>query len=222
MRFAVDTGGTFTDLVIEDNSGRLRMFKTPTTPRDPVEGILEAVRVAAESMSMTAGELLGRAELFIHGTTHATNAVITGNTARTAFLTTKGHPDILLFREGGRIEPFNSSVQFPKPYIPRALTFEIPERINSDGTVIEPLDEEAVLEIIGRLKKLAVESVAVCLLWSTVNPDHENRVGDLLRKNLPEVPFSLSHLLNPILREYRRASSACIDRIPGPTPDAYF
>jgi N-methylhydantoinase A len=211
MRFAVDTGGTFTDLVIEDNSGRLRMFKTPTTPRDPVEGILEAVRVAAESMSMTAGELLGRAELFIHGTTHATNAVITGNTARTAFLTTKGHPDILLFREGGRIEPFNSSVQFPKPYIPRALTFEIPERINSDGTVIEPLDEEAVLEIIGRLKKLAVESVAVCLLWSTVNPDHENRVGDLLRKNLPEVPFSLSHLLNPILREYRRASSACID-----------
>lgn len=222
MRFAVDTGGTFTDLVIEDDSGRLHMFKVPTTPHDPVEGILDAVLTAAEGMSMAPKDLLSRAELFIHGTTHATNAIITGNTAKTAFLTTKGHPDILVFREGGRLEPFNFAVPFPKPYIPRALTFEVPERISSDGKVIEPLDEEAVVNIIRRLKELEVESVAVCLLWSTVNPAHENRVGELLKEHFPNVPYTLSHVLNPILREYRRASSACMDASLKPLMSRYL
>lgn len=222
MRFAVDTGGTFTDLVFEDESGSLHMFKAPTTPHDPVEGILDAVRTAAESMSVTTEELLGRGELFIHGTTHATNAIITGNTAKTAFLTTKGHRDMLVIREGGRLEPFNFTVPFPKPYIPRALTFEVPERISWEGKVIEPLDEGAVVDTILRLKELKVESVAVCLLWSTVNPAHENRVGELLEEHLPDVPHTLSHVLNPILREYRRASSACLDASLKPLMSRYL
>jgi len=222
MRFAVDTGGTFTDLVFEDDSGSLHMFKAPTTPHDPVEGILDAVRAAAESMSVTTEELLGRGELFIHGTTHASNAIITGNTARTAFLTTKGHRDILVIREGGRLEPFNFAVPFPRPYIPRALTFEVPERISWEGRVIEPLDEGAVVDIILGLKKLKVEAVAVCLLWSTVNPAHEDRVGKLLEEYLPDVPHTLSHVLNPILREYRRASSACLDASLKPLMSRYL
>ena len=222
MRFAVDTGGTFTDLVFEDDSGSLHMFKAPTTPHDPVEGILDAVRIAAESMSMTTEELLGRGDLFIHGTTHATNAIVTGNTAKTAFLTTKGHPDILVIREGGRLEPFNFSVPFPEPYIPRALTFEVPERISCDGKVIEPLDEGAVVNIIHRLRELKIEAVAVCLLWSTVNPAHENRIGQLLEKHLPGVPFTVSNVLNPILREYRRASSACFDASLKPLMSRYL
>lgn len=211
MRLAVDTGGTFTDLVLENDSGELRMFKSPTTPHDPVEGILNAVVSAAESLSLGVEELLGRSEMFIHGTTHAINAVITGNTARTALIATKGHRDVLVLREGGRIEPFNMSVPFPKPYIPRALTFEAPERIASDGRVLEELDEGAIKEIISRLKELQVEAVAVCLLWSTVNPVHELRIGELLSRHLPGAPFTLSHVLNPILREYRRASSTAID-----------
>ena len=157
MRFAVDTGGTFTDLVIEDDAGGLRMFKAPTTPQDPVEGILDTIRAAAESLSMTPEALLSSGDHFIHGTTHAINAIITGNTAKTAFLTTKGHPDILVLREGGRLQPFNFSVSFPKPYISRALTFEIPERISADGEVIEPLDEVAAVDIIHRLRELKVE-----------------------------------------------------------------
>jgi len=222
MRFAVDTGGTFTDLVFEDDSGNLHMFKAQTTPHDPVEGILAAVQTAAESMSISTEELLGRGELFIHGTTHAVNAIITGSTARTAFLTTKGHGDMLVLREGGRLEPFNFSIPFPKPYIPRALTFEVPERIGSDGTVIEPLDEEAVCDIIRRLRDLRVEAAAVCLLWATVNPAHENRIGELLEEHLPNVPYTLSHVLNPILREYRRASSACIDASLKPLMSRYL
>ncbi|MEE9257771.1 MAG: hydantoinase/oxoprolinase family protein [bacterium] len=222
MRFAVDTGGTFTDLVLEDDSGRLHMFKVPTTPQDPVEGILGAVAAAAGGLSLSTEDLLSRGDLFIHGTTHATNAIVTGNTARTAFLTTRGHPDILVLREGGRIEPFNFLVPFPKPYIPRALTFEVPERIGSDGTVYETLDEEAVVGTIGELRKKRVDSVAVCLLWSTVNPVHENRVGQLLAHHLPDVPYTLSHVLNPVLREYRRASSACIDASLKPLMSRYI
>lgn len=222
MRFAVDTGGTFTDLVMEDDRGVLHMFKAATTPDDPVQGILDVVSTAAESFSLSTEALLSQGDLFIHGTTHAINAIITGGTARTAFLTTKGHPDVLVLREGGRIEPFNFLVPFPKPYIPRALTFEVPERISSEGGVVQPLDEAGALSIIDFLRELKVESVGVCLLWSTVNPAHENRVAELLEKHLPGVPYTLSHVLNPILREYRRASSACIDASLKPLMNRYL
>lgn len=222
MRFAVDTGGTFTDLVLEDARGRVHMFKAPTTPADPVEGILAAVQAAAAGLGTTARDLLRQGELFIHGTTHAINAIITGSTARTAFLTTQGHRDILVIREGGRIEPFNFLVPFPKPYIPRALTFEIPERISSAGEILAPLDETATVKVIQTLRDRNVESVAVCLLWSTVNACHEDRVGQLLEKHLPGVPYTLSHALNPILREYRRASSACIDASLKPLMSRYL
>jgi N-methylhydantoinase A len=222
VRFAVDTGGTFTDLVLEDDRGRVRMFKAPTTPADPVTGIMDAVGIAAESMARSVEDLLAAGAMFIHGTTHAINAVITGNTARTAFLTTAGHPDVLVFREGGRIEPFNFAVPFPEPYVPRALTFEVPERIAADGQVVEALDEPATVQLIGELAERDVESVAVCLLWSTVNPAHELRIAELLEEHLPRVPFTLSHVLNPILREYRRASSTAIDASLKPLMSAYL
>ena len=141
MRLAVDTGGTFTDLMVEDNRGDLYMFKASTTPSDPVEGILNAVNKAADYLSMSLEDFLKAADVFIHGTTHAINAVITGNTAKTAFLTTQGHKEILFLREGGRIEPINYNVPFPKPYVPRALTFEIPERISASGEILQELNE---------------------------------------------------------------------------------
>src|SRR4051812_45515672 len=101
MRFAVDTGGTFTDLVVEHGT-QLSLFKAPTTPANPVDGVLDVLSIAAEAFGDTRRALLGRGEFFVHGTTTATNAIITGRTARTAFLTTAGHPDILVLREGGR------------------------------------------------------------------------------------------------------------------------
>ena len=143
--------------------------------------------------------------------TRAINAVLTRSTARTAFLTTEGHRDILLFREGGRIEIFNFSVEYPDPYVPRALTFEVPERIAYDGTIVTPLDETSLTPIFSELRDQAVEAVGICLLWSTVNPVHEQRIGELLERHLPGIEYTLSHAVNPTLREYRRASSACID-----------
>ena len=211
MKFACDTGGTFTDLIVEDDDGVLTMYKAATTPKDPVKGVLDALNHAAEYRGENLKTLLSAGSMLIHGTTHAINAIITGNTAKTAFLTTWGHPDILVLREAGRIEPFNFHIPYPAPYVPRALTFEIPERIGSAGEVMLPLDEAAAIDIIKKLKKLKVESVAVCFLWSIAEPDHELRIGALLDKHLPGVPYTLSHRLNPALREYRRASSTAID-----------
>lgn len=210
MRLACDTGGTFTDLVVEAD-GELRMYKASTVPHNPAEGVLNALTLAAEDVGLPRHEFLRRAGTFIHGTTRAINAILTGGTARTAFLTTVGHPDILVIREGGRIEPFNFTVPYPEPYVPRALTFEIPERIGAGGEVVTPLDEAATRAVIERLADKNIEAVGVCLLWSIANPVHERRVGELLTELLPGVPYTLSHQLNPALREYRRASSTCID-----------
>ena len=211
MRLSVDVGGTFTDLVLEAGDGTFRLFKAPTRPEDPVLGCLDVLQRAADADGRDRAALLGECELFLHGTTQATNAVLTGRTARTAFLTTEGHPDIFLLREGGRVDPFDNTVPFPDPLVPRRLTFEIPERVRADGVVHKPLDEHAVLAVIEQLRAAEVEAVGVCLIWSIVNPDHEERIGTLLEARLPGVPYTLSHRLNPSLREYRRASSACID-----------
>ncbi|MSP82466.1 MAG: hydantoinase/oxoprolinase family protein [Alphaproteobacteria bacterium] len=221
MRIACDVGGTFTDLLVEDGA-RLRMYKASTTPRDPADGVLAALDLAARDVGEDRAAFLGRAHTFIHGTTRAINAILTGAVARTALLTTAGHRDVLVIREGGRIEPFNFRVPYPDPYVPRALTFGIPERIDATGRVLRPLDVDAARAAIERLAELAVEAVAVCLLWSIANPAHEERLGELLAAHLPGVPVTLSHRLNPTVREYRRAVSACLDASLKPLMQTYL
>jgi N-methylhydantoinase A len=176
------------------------MFKAPTQPADPVAGVLEAMRAAAHASRVSLAEYLARGDILVHGTTHAINAIVTGRTARTAFLTTAGHPDTLVFREGGRQDAFNFTVPYPAPFIPKALTFEIPERILSNGSVYAPLDESAAIGVLRRIAALRLESVAVCLLWSVVNPAHELALGGLIERLLPGVPFTLSHRINPSIR----------------------
>ena len=221
MRLAIDTGGTFTDLVIEDDSG-VHVHKAPTTPDDPVRGILDVLRIAAESRGVGLEEFLALGEILVHGTTRAVNAIITGATARTAFLTTAGHPDVLVFREGGRTRPFDHTRPYPEPYVPRALTFEVPERVGSEGEIVRGLDEDRTRELLRRVGQAGAESIGVCLLWSTVNPVHELRVGELIVEELPGVPYTLSHALNPSLREYRRASSTVIDASLKPVMTEYL
>jgi N-methylhydantoinase A len=221
MRLAADTGGTFTDLVVEAGES-VRLYKAATTPHEPADGILDAIGLAARDARRPIDAFLAETEVFIHGTTRAINAILTSTTARTALLTTRGHPDMLLLREGGRTEPFNWSYGYPDPYIPRALTFEIPERVGSQGEVVQPLDEAATVEVLAKVADAGVESVAVCLLWSIANPLHELALGELLERYLPDVPYTLSHTLNPTLREYRRASSAAIDASLKPLMTSYL
>src|ERR1700730_1666703 len=113
MRVSADVGGTFTDLVAETAAGQFRLFKTPTTPHDPTIGVFDALTLAATGYGSSLKQFLAGIDMLIHATTLATNAVLANRTARTALLTTAGHPDILLFREGGRREPFNNKVPFP-------------------------------------------------------------------------------------------------------------
>ncbi|RNL63354.1 hydantoinase/oxoprolinase family protein [Nocardioides marmoriginsengisoli] len=221
MRMSVDIGGTFTDLVVEDGTG-LSLYKAPTVPSDPVQGILDVLGTAATARDVPLAELLGKVGAFVHATTRGLNAVLTGNAARTAFLTTAGHPDVLLLREGGRQDAFDFTVPFPEPYVPRALTFEVTERITSTGEVLTALDLDALERTCDQLVAADVEAIAVCLLWSTVNPEHELAVGEVLDRRLPGVPHTLSHALNPSLREYRRASSAAIDASLKPLMSDYF
>ena len=211
MRMACDTGGTFTDLVVEHDDGMLQMFKAPTTPQDAVRGVIDAIELAAEHAGLPLTDYLQNVDTFIHGTTHAINAIITGRTAKTALLATRGHKDMLVLREGGRADPFDMTTPYPDPYVPRSLSFEVAERIGAGGRVLTPLDEIALLATIEELKRREVAAVAVCLLWSIANPAHELRVGELLEKHLPGVPYTLSHQLNPTLREYRRASATSLD-----------
>lgn len=211
MRLATDTGGTFTDLVVEDDDGSITLYKAPTVPTDPVAGVLDALTIAADARGLTLAHLLAQSSTFIHGTTHALNAIITGKAAQTALIVTEGHRDILLFREGGRTDPFNHKMAYPKPYVPRATTFEVRERVLASGEILLPLEDAEVVDILHRIGEAGVEAVAVALLWSTMHPEHERRIGRLLEEHLPGIPYSLSHAVNATLREFRRASSAAID-----------
>ena len=223
LTLAADTGGTFTDLVVNSAGGAARLYKRPTTPSDPVVGLFDTLGAAAADLNSSVTDLLERTDLFVFGTTLATNAIVTSSTARTALLVTEGHPDILLLREGGgRRTLFDYSQEYPEPYIPRALTFEIRERLSASGAALTALDEQQVLEVMARLREAGVEAVAVCLLWSMINNEHETRIGALLEQELPGIPYTLSSRLNPSVREYRRASSTAIDASLKPLMSRFF
>ena len=130
-RVSVDTGGTFTDVVVGDERQIISIGKALTTVDRISDGIFNALGVAAQPLQLTVNSLLASTNLFIYASTHATNAIIERKTARTALLVTEGFPDILVLREGGKLDPFRLQVPFPEPYVPRRLTFEIRERVDS-------------------------------------------------------------------------------------------
>lgn len=210
-RISIDTGGTFTDAVVASADGILAIGKAPTDAERTFVGVELAIDDAAAQLGRTRADLLAATDVFIYGTTRATNAIITGVTARTALLVTAGFPDILVYRQGGKFNPHQLDVDYPAPYVPRRLTFEVQERIDAEGGVVIPLDEAALAAVLDELARTEVEAVAVCLLWSVNNPRHERRVGELIAARLPGLPYTLSHELNPIIREYPRASSTAID-----------
>ena len=210
-RIGIDTGGTFTDVVVGDSSGILSVGKALTTRERISRGILEGLGVAAAPLGLDAGTLLAQTAVFIYGSTRATNAILEGKIARTALLVTEGFPDILVRREGGKTNPWDYTAEYPEPYVPRHLTFEVRERMSAEGHALVPFDEAGAAALMHRLRAQRVEAVAVCLLWSIVNPAHELALARIIERELPGVPYTLSHQVNPIVREYRRASSASID-----------
>lgn len=211
FRISVDTGGTFTDVVVADARGIRAIGKALTTPQRIFDGMHAAVDVAAEECGLTGVDLLRQSDMLIYGTTRATNAVVTNSTAKTAFLTTRGFRDILVLKEGGKYDPHDYSYDYPPPYIPRRYTFEIDERIDSQGQVVRALDRTQARQVARTLKERKFEAVCVCLMWSIANGAHEKELARILDEELPSVPYTLSHELIPIVREYRRASTTAVD-----------
>jgi N-methylhydantoinase A len=211
FRISVDTGGTFTDVVVADTTGIRAIGKALTTPQRIFDGMSAAIDVAADECGISRATLLRGAGMLIYGTTRATNAVVTGSTAKTAFLCTRGFRDTLVLKEGGKYDPHDYSYDYPAPYIPRRYTFEIDERIDSQGQVVQPLDATQARAVIATLRERRFEAVSICLLWSIANGVHEKALAALLDAGLPGVPYTLSHELIPIVREYRRASTTAVD-----------
>ena len=207
-RIAIDTGGTFTDVVVADTYGSLTVAKAPTNNANIYQGISTALSRAASDRGMTTERLLESSDLVNYTTTHPVNAVIQRKVAKTAFLVTEGFPDILTLRGGGKLGTFDLHLDYPEPYIPRGLTYEIPERIDASGRVVRALDQDEARRTI---RQLSAEAIGVCFLWSVVNPSHELIVGEIIEEELGDIPYSLSHRVNPVVREYPRASTTAID-----------
>lgn len=221
-KVSADTGGTFIDVVVQDSSSNFVIGKSLTTHHRVFEGLSSALESAASDFGVTARQILDDTDLFVYGTTRATNAIVTRNVAKTALLTTEGFADVLLLKEGGKLDGHDYSKQYPDPYIPRRHTFEVPERVDAQGEVIKSLDENALRTTLNGLQKQGFEAVAVSLLWSIANPEHELRVGKLIEEVLPGIPFSLSHQVSPVIREYRRASATAIDASLKPLMQKHF
>lgn len=220
----IDTGGTFTDCVIVDNNGHISSAKSPTTYYDLSEGILEAVKRAGETLGLSLDKLLKDTILFCQASTIGTNALLTRSGARTALLTTRGFEDIILMmRSKGRFAGLSEDqikhvvkTRKPAPIVPRPLIKGIKERVDYKGRVLIPLDVEETKHTISELVASGIESIAVSLLWSFINPAHEKQIKDLILELSPNIYVSLASDLAPKLGEYERTSTAVIDAYIGP------
>lgn len=211
----VDIGGTFTDLVLMDDSGTISTAKALTTPGHLEDGVFDAIALAAKNSGMTPEELLGRVESFGHGTTQATNALIERDGAITGLITTRGFGDTLSlqrlmgFTAGLSVDQLGwySRRRYPQPIIPRNLVREVSERVDQAGNVLVALDETVTEQAVKELVGLGVETFAVALLWSFRNTDHERRIGKIIRDICPDAYVSLSHEVAPVIGEYERMAT---------------
>jgi N-methylhydantoinase A len=214
MRIGVDIGGTFTDLVAVDDQGRIFRSKSLTTPNDLARGIEDCLKSANIDVA--------GAHFFVHGSTVTINAVLERKGARTGLITTKGFRDVYEIGRGNRPEGYNLFFKRPVPLVPRDLRLEVDERLYATGEVLKPLDENSALAAIGALQAARVESVAVCLLHSYANAEHERRLGELLRERFPEAYASLSHEILREFREYERTSTTVLNSYVGPLVRGYL
>jgi N-methylhydantoinase A len=217
VRLAVDVGGTFTDVVLEDGPRRWTT-KVLTTPARPEDGVLEGV----SAILRLSGRRLEDVGLFVHGTTLATNAVIERRGARIGLLATQGFRDILDIASESRYDQYELALQRPVPLAPREHRFTVPERMDVHGAVRLPLDEEAVAALVPSLRAERLESLAIAFLHSYANPAHERRAAEILRAAMPELALSLSSEVCPEIREYERTSTTTVNAYVQPLMERYL
>lgn len=200
----VDIGGTFTDFSLISGAGDIQLWKEATTPKDPAIAVQRGLASLAEAEGVALDSLLERTELFVHGSTIATNTVIQRNGPKTALICTEGFRDVLYFRDGFKPERYNVQLPPPSDFIRRYLRIPVKERVNYKGEVLTPLDAGTVRDAIATLDREGVESVAVGLLWSILNPQHERQVRQEIENTLSDVPVVLSSDVLPMIREWER------------------
>src|SRR5437588_1525896 len=220
-RLGVDVGGTFTDLIyVDDEAGRILVHKLATTPDDPSQGTVQGVRELAAQAEVAPSQL----DQVFHGTTIATNIVIEHNGARVGLITTEGYRDILHIARHKKPLNFSLYQDLPwqrYPIVRRRDRLTVPERITGDGSVLVPLDEERAREQVRKLKDAGVEAVAVCFLFSFLNPEHEKRVAEIVREEFPDAFLSVSSEVLPQYREYERFATVCLNAYIGPKVSRY-
>lgn len=210
MRIGVDIGGTFTDFVVyHPDSKQIHTFKVLSTPHNPAEAMLTGLaRIGGEKRQI------------IHGSTVATNALLEGKGAKTALITTQGFRDVLQIGRQNRPSLYDWRVAPPEPLVPRHLRYEIEERVSCESEVLTPLNESQLPELVSQLKQNHIQSVAVCLLFSFLHPEHE----EIIEKTLQDAGFSvsISSKVLPTFREYERTSTTVANAYVSPIMDRYL
>lgn len=213
-RLTADIGGTFTDFVLLDEAGRMHVTKTPSTPRDFTEGVINGIH----KLKLDLREV----EIFVHGATVVLNALLQRKLPMTGLITTRGFRDVLEIMRTNNPEMYNLQYVKPAPLIARHLRYEVTERVRHTGEVLVPLDRREVREVAHKLKEEGVVSIAVCLLHSYANPAHEQAVRDVLGEEFPEAVVCLSSDIAPEWREFERTSTAVINVASMPIITAYL
>ena len=218
-RIGVDIGGTFTDVaLVDDATGRIGVAKALTTPQDFADGVLSALRLAMQRYAVAAGDV----GLLAHATTVVTNALLEEKGARAVMVTTRGFRDVLELRRSSRPDLYDLFQDAPATLVPRHRRFEITERIGADGTIVAPLAENEIDGLISEIRKVEPEAIAVSLLFSFLNADHERRLGVALRAAFPSIPVYLSSEVLPEIREFERASTTAVCAYVGPILASYL
>src|SRR5882757_5673820 len=225
-RIGVDVGGTFTDMVLRDSAGGVSIFKAPSVPADPSEGVLGVLRLAAEQLDLPLSALLRDCALFVHGSTVATNTILEKKGAKVGMLTTEGFRDSLEIRRGIRDNQWDHRSPFPQVLVPRYLRLPVRGRLGADGTELSPLVAEDVDIAAKVFAAEGVESVAVCLFNSFLDGAHERGVGARLTQSWPGNGIgkwvSLSSDVMPTMGEYERGSTAVVNAYIAPKVTSYL
>jgi len=221
-KLGIDVGGTFTDFILISETGDTSIHKVLSTPQDPSIGVLSGIHDLADIIGMDLSTLVTHIETIVHGTTVATNALLTLKGAKTALITTKGFRDALEMRRGIREEQYNNHYRNVTPLIPRYLRLVVNERIDADGNILTPLDESELPAIIEFLKQEKVEAIAVCFMNAFKNSVHEEQTVQYLRKHLPTCFITASTEVLPSIRFYERVSTTAVNAYIGPVVANYL
>jgi N-methylhydantoinase A len=218
----VDVGGTYTDLVATDASGRAIFAKSPSTPADQSIGVMTGLEELARRLNVTRAAMLAATDRLVHGTTVATNALLERKGAKVALLTTEGHRDVIEMREGLKPDRYDLRSPPSEPLVPRELRFGVRERLKASGEVLIPLDQASLDDAIAGIRKSGATSVAVCFLHSYLNPVHELATVERLAKELPDVSVSRSSDVLPQIKEYERVSTTIVNAYVEPIVRRYL